>query len=103
LQVQDFCRRSYIQVISLQLLCDTPGAYYYGSSAYRNSEVCVSGDKAHLAFQCKWIDFAANWLCMWNSAGEVFCVTRTKVDLGGGAFFRLRIKIQERHFRLEVA
>lgn len=46
LQIQSFCKHNYVQVTSLQLLCDTPGAYYYGSNAYRKSEVCQSGDKA---------------------------------------------------------
>jgi hypothetical protein len=51
--VEPFCRRSYIQVTRLWLTCDTPGAYYYGSNAYRNSEVCMSGDKANLEVECK--------------------------------------------------
>lgn len=37
-----------VRVLSLALTCDSPGAYYYGSSTYRNSEVCVAGDKATL-------------------------------------------------------
>jgi hypothetical protein len=51
-QVQTFCKRSYIEVSGLWLTCDTPGAYYYGSTAYRNSEVCMSGDKANLVVDC---------------------------------------------------
>lgn len=51
--VQPFCKRHYIQVTGVWLTCDTPGAYYYGSSAYRNSEVCMSGDKATLRVECK--------------------------------------------------
>lgn len=51
--IQDFCTRNYIQVDYLSILCDTPGAYYYGSNAYRNSKVCMSGDKAHLDIVCK--------------------------------------------------
>ena len=50
---KDYCRRNYIQVQQMSILCDTPGAYYYGSNAYRNSVVCMSGDKAHLEVLCK--------------------------------------------------
>lgn len=53
-QTQDFCTHNYIQVEKLSILCDTPGAYYYGSNAYRNSLVCMSGDKAHLIVHCEW-------------------------------------------------
>lgn len=52
LQTQDFCRRNFITVSQLSVLCDTPGAYYSGSTAYRNSVVCVSGDKAKLSVTC---------------------------------------------------
>jgi len=52
-ETQDFCRRNYIQVEKMSILCDTPGAYYYGSNAYRNSQVCMSGDKAHLKIKCE--------------------------------------------------
>ena len=51
--VEPFCRRSYIQVTGVWITCDTPGAYYYGGSAYRNSEVCMSGDKANILVDCK--------------------------------------------------
>ena len=46
--VQTYCRNTYVRVTDLSLLCDSPGAYYYGSTTYRNSEVCVTGDKAKL-------------------------------------------------------
>lgn len=59
LQSQDFCNHNYIQVQRISILCDTPGAYYYGSNAYRNSQVCMSGDKAHLTVQCTSLSF---WL-----------------------------------------
>lgn len=49
--VQPFCRRDYIKVSGLWLTCDTPGAYYYGSSAYRKSQTCMSGDKANLRLE----------------------------------------------------
>ena len=52
-QTQDFCTHNYVQVEKLSILCDTPGAYYYGSNAYRNSLVCMSGDKAHLIIHCE--------------------------------------------------
>lgn len=50
---EDFCNRNYIQISRMTILCDTPGAYYYGSNAYRNSEVCMSGDKAKLNVTCE--------------------------------------------------
>lgn len=53
LQIQSFCKHNYVQITSLQLLCDTPGAYYFGSNAYRKSEVCQSGDKAYIEMDCK--------------------------------------------------
>jgi hypothetical protein len=49
---EDFCNRNYMQISRLTLLCNTPGAYYHGSNAYRNSEVCMSGDKAVLDVSC---------------------------------------------------
>jgi hypothetical protein len=51
----DYCRlRPYQLTVSLiSILCDTPGAYYSGSTAYRNSPVCVAGDKAQLDVVCK--------------------------------------------------
>lgn len=51
----DYCRLrpSQITVSLLSILCDTPGAYYSGSTAYRNSPVCVAGDKAQLDIVCK--------------------------------------------------
>jgi hypothetical protein len=53
LQIQSFCKHNYVQITSLQLLCDTPGAYYSGSNAYRHSDVCQSGDKAYIEMDCK--------------------------------------------------
>lgn len=51
--VQSFCKKSIVTVSSLILTCDSPGAYYYGSSTYRNSEVCMSNDKANIKLHCK--------------------------------------------------
>lgn len=48
-----FCNQHFIEVNGVWITCDTPGAYYYGGSAYRNSEVCKTGDKAKLSFDCK--------------------------------------------------
>jgi len=53
LTVEKYCRRKSVVVTSARLTCDSPGAYYYGSETYRGSEVCVSGDKAHLKLRCK--------------------------------------------------
>jgi hypothetical protein len=42
------CSDSSIIVTDMSLVCDSPGAYYYGSNKYRNSASCQSGDKAKL-------------------------------------------------------
>jgi len=42
------CSDSSIIVSDISLLCDSPGAYYYGSNKYRNSATCQAGDKAKL-------------------------------------------------------
>jgi hypothetical protein len=47
------CLTGPIQVISVYLTCDSAGAYYYGSSSYRNSSTCKYGDKANLRAYCK--------------------------------------------------
>jgi hypothetical protein len=52
---QNYCKHHLITVSSLSILCDTPGAYYSGSNAYRNSPVCVSNDKAKLDIICKFL------------------------------------------------
>jgi|Transcript_16759 hypothetical protein len=39
------CTDSYITVTGIQLLCDSPGTFYYGSGAYRNSKTCQENDK----------------------------------------------------------
>jgi hypothetical protein len=50
---QNYCKHHRITVSSLSILCDTPGAYYSGSNAYRNSPVCVTNDKAKLDITCE--------------------------------------------------
>lgn len=42
------CDDSKVLVEEISLLCDSPGAYYYGSGKYRNSAKCEAGDKAKL-------------------------------------------------------
>lgn len=42
------CSDSSIVVSDIVLVCDSPGAYYYGSNKYRNSASCQAGDKAKL-------------------------------------------------------
>jgi hypothetical protein len=42
------CSDSAIVVSDIVLVCDSPGAYYYGSNKYRNSATCQAGDKARL-------------------------------------------------------
>lgn len=44
------CSNSNVQVTSIQMLCDSPGTYYYGSSnSYRKSESCKFGDYVNFA------------------------------------------------------
>lgn len=42
------CADASIAITNIQLLCDSPGTYYYGSQKYRNSADCQGGDKARL-------------------------------------------------------
>jgi hypothetical protein len=42
------CSNSQVIVEDISILCDSPGAYYYGSGKYRNSAQCQAGDKAKL-------------------------------------------------------
>jgi hypothetical protein len=39
------CADAAISVEDVSLLCDSPGAYYYGNGKYRDSETCMLGDK----------------------------------------------------------
>jgi len=39
------CDDTAIQVQDVQLYCDSPGTFYYGSGKYRNSKNCTAGDK----------------------------------------------------------
>ena len=45
-------QKPQISVSLLSVVCDTPGAYYSGSNAYRNSHVCIGGDKAKMDLLC---------------------------------------------------
>lgn len=42
-----------IDVEKVFLICDSPGAYYYGSGSYRDSARCKYGDKAKMHVYCK--------------------------------------------------
>ncbi|EEC47001.1 predicted protein [Phaeodactylum tricornutum CCAP 1055/1] len=42
------CSDSVIIVEQMSIVCDSPGAYYYGSKNYRNSATCRANDKARL-------------------------------------------------------
>ena len=53
LQIVSACSKEDFQVEAVYLVCDSPGAYYRGSSAYRDSATCIYGDKARLQLQCK--------------------------------------------------
>jgi len=43
------CEDTSIQVEDVSLLCDSPGAYYYGNGKYRNSQTCMLGDKGKVS------------------------------------------------------
>lgn len=42
------CGDTSVLVDDISLMCDSPGAYYYGSKKYRNSATCEAGDKAKM-------------------------------------------------------
>ena len=44
----EVCSDGVIQVQDIQMYCDSPGTYYYGSGKYRNSASCLPGDKAQI-------------------------------------------------------
>jgi len=39
------CDDTAIEVQDVQIYCDSPGTFYYGSGKYRNSQNCTAGDK----------------------------------------------------------
>jgi hypothetical protein len=39
------CDDTAIEVSEVQIYCDSPGTFYYGSGKYRNSQNCTAGDK----------------------------------------------------------
>jgi len=47
-EITRLCSATLVEVTDIQLTCDSPGAYYYGSGSYRKSERCKYGDKADL-------------------------------------------------------
>lgn len=47
--------KSDVTITSVYLTCDSPGAYYYGTSSYRKSFVCNEYDKANLGIDCKFL------------------------------------------------
>ncbi|CAB9526382.1 expressed unknown protein [Seminavis robusta] len=53
LQLVGSCSQEDFQVKAVYLVCDSPGAYYRGSSTYRDSETCIYGDKARLQLEFK--------------------------------------------------
>jgi hypothetical protein len=53
LEVVGSCRKEDFRVRAVYLVCDSPGAYYRGSSTYRDSTTCIYGDKARLLVECK--------------------------------------------------
>jgi hypothetical protein len=55
LQLVATCSQDDFLVTAVYLVCDSPGAYYRGSSTYRDSALCIYGDKARLKLECKQI------------------------------------------------
>jgi hypothetical protein len=43
------CADSDIEIEDVSLLCDSPGAYYYGNGKYRDSHTCMLGDKGKIS------------------------------------------------------
>jgi len=43
------CQDTDITVEDVSLLCDSPGAYYYGNGKYRDSNSCMLGDKGKVS------------------------------------------------------
>lgn len=43
------CEDTDIEVEDVSLLCDSPGAYYYGNGKYRDSNTCMLGDKSRVS------------------------------------------------------
>lgn len=39
------CSDANVTVTGIEVVCDSPGTFYYGSGAYRNSQSCQSDDK----------------------------------------------------------
>jgi hypothetical protein len=44
----EICSDGVIQVQDIQVYCDSPGTFYYGSGKYRNSPSCLPGDKGQI-------------------------------------------------------
>lgn len=59
------CSDTSIEVQDVQLYCDSPGTFYYGSGKYRNSQNCTAGDKGKFL-----IDFYIKDSDTIESAGE---------------------------------
>jgi hypothetical protein len=53
LQLVATCSQADFVVNAVYLVCDSPGAYYRGSTTYRDSALCIYGDKARLKLECK--------------------------------------------------
>ena len=43
------CEDTDIEIQDVSLLCDSPGAYYYGNGKYRDSNSCMLGDKGKVS------------------------------------------------------
>jgi hypothetical protein len=50
------CDDSVVIVEEMSLVCDTPGAYYYGGNKYRQSATCQGGDKGRLYVELRFAE-----------------------------------------------
>lgn len=72
------CSNAAIQVQDVQITCDSPGTFYYGSGKYRNSPSCLPGDKAKIL-----IDFyIADPDVIQSAGGSVIIDTRASASGG---------------------
>jgi hypothetical protein len=58
------CANTAIEVTDVQIYCDSPGTFYYGSGKYRNSQNCTAGDKGQFV-----VDFYINDAATIQSTG----------------------------------
>ena len=66
-------RRSPVRIDDVYLVCDSPGAYYGGKSAYQNSVTCRQGDRAKVALDCMYQMIDCTYVCISTFRFLVLC------------------------------